>query len=163
MTMNKQQIIATLGLEQHIEGGYFRRTYQHRSNTASAGGARPLMSSIYYLLTDDQPVDHFHVNRSDILHYFHAGAPITYYLIDDSGRLETHVLGLDLAAGQRPQLLVPGGTWKACELKTGEFGLISEAVAPGFDYADMQLISSQQFNTRGAHHLAMLGHLLQGA
>jgi predicted cupin superfamily sugar epimerase len=36
-------------------------------------------------------------------------------------------------------LAVPGGVWKASHLTAGDHGLISEAVAPGFDYADMTL------------------------
>lgn len=34
---------------------------------------------------------------------------------------------------------VLGGVWKAMHLPVGEFALTSEAVAPGFEYDDMQL------------------------
>lgn len=37
------------------------------------------------------------------------------------------------------QLMVPGNTWKACFLLDGGYGLISEAVAPGFEYEDMRI------------------------
>lgn len=37
------------------------------------------------------------------------------------------------------QLVVPGNTWKACHLLEGKFGLITEAVSPGFEYQDMVL------------------------
>lgn len=159
--MHKQTLIDTLQLERHIEGGYFRRAYTHPVSSATAVGPRPLMSAIYYLLTDDEPVDHFHVNRSDILHFFHCGSPITYYLIGADGQLETHLLGNDLGAGQRPQLLVPGGIWKACALTSGEFGLLSEAVSPGFDYADMALIDQQQLRERAGDQAESLLHLVR--
>ena len=97
------------------------------------------MTSIFYLLTADSPVGQWHLNRSDIVHYFHLGSPLHYYLIHPDGRLETAVLGPDLAAGQRLQLTVPGGVWKASHLPAGDYGLISEAVSPGFEYEDMQL------------------------
>lgn len=139
--MDKRQIIAQLDLRPHIEGGYFRGTYQSALQTDSAQGARPILSSIYYLLTDDSPLGHLHRNTSDILHYFHGGSPLAYWILDPEGRLERKVLGFDLAQGQQPQLLVPGGCWKATELESGEYGLVSEAVAPGFDYADMELAS----------------------
>ena len=42
-------------------------------------------------------------------------------------------------AGQRLQLTGPGGVWKASHLPAGDYGLISEAVSPGFEYEDMQL------------------------
>ena len=44
-----------------------------------------------------------------------------------------------LVAGQRPQLLVPGGTWQ-CAIPAGDApGLVTCVVAPGFDAADFRL------------------------
>ena len=60
-------------------------------------------------------------------------------MIHPDGRLQTATLGPDLAAGDQLQLAVPGGVWKASHLPAGEHGLVSEAVSPGFDEADMQL------------------------
>ncbi len=138
---DKTAIIETLGLEPHIEGGYFVRTFQpdHRPKVDTPAGPRYTMTAIHYLLTDDSPIGHFHRNQSDIVHFFHMGSPVHYYLLYPGGRLETAVLGPDLAAGQRLQLTVSGGVWKASHLPEGAYGLISEAVAPGFDYADMAL------------------------
>jgi predicted cupin superfamily sugar epimerase len=79
------------------------------------------------------------LNQSDILHFFQAGSPITYFTISPEGILDTFVLGTDVVKGQLPQLLVKGGYWKASVLLEGEFGLLSEAVSPGFDYGDMTI------------------------
>jgi predicted cupin superfamily sugar epimerase len=49
------------------------------------------------------------------------------------------VLGSDVAAGQRPQLLVPGGVWQSAEPAGTEPVLVSCVVAPGFDFADFTL------------------------
>jgi predicted cupin superfamily sugar epimerase len=134
-------LIEALGLEAHVEGGYFRRIFQaeHRDRISTPAGERYTLTSIHYLLTADSPVGHWHLNRSDIVHYFHLGAPITYYLIHPDGRLETVVMGSDVARGQQLALVVRGGTWKASHLPEGDYGLISEAVAPGFEYEDMTL------------------------
>lgn len=138
--MNKQEIIKTLALQAHpSEGGYFKRSYNSAIDIACAAGTRTTLSSIYYLLTDDSPIGYLHKNQSDIVHYFHSGSAITYTLIHPDGRLERQTLGHDLAQGQRPQLTVKGGCWKASELLEGEYGLLSEAVSPGFVYADMAL------------------------
>ena len=136
-----QTVIDTLGLEAHVEGGYFCRTFQadHRPKIDLGDGERFTLTSIYYLLTHERPIGHWHLNRSDILHYYHLGSPVHYYLIHPDGRLETAVLGPDLAAGQQLQLVVRGGVWKASHLPGGDYGLISEAVAPGFEYQDMTL------------------------
>ncbi len=131
--MHKRLLIKQLNLVQHIEGGYFIRTYQSQHQVNS----RACMSSIYYMLTDDSPIGYFHMNKSDIMHYFHLGSPITYYTISPQGELESFTLGPDITAGQALQKLVKGGYWKASVLEKGEFGLISEAVSPGFEYSDM--------------------------
>lgn len=142
-TPTAEQVVEQLGLEAHVEGGFFRRTYaaDKHPKVATAYGERLLMSSIFYLLTGQSPIGHFHRNRSDIVHYFHLGDPVTYYLLQPDGSLRTVVMGSDLLAGQRLQLTVPGGVWKASRLAEGPhgYGLISEAVSPGFDYADMTL------------------------
>ncbi len=134
-------VISTLGLESHVEGGYFKRTFQadDRPLVETSQGERFTMTSIYYLLTSQAPTGHWHRNRSDIIHFWHLGAPVNYYMLHPDGRLETAVLGPDLAAGQQLQLVVRGGVWKASHLPQGDYGLISEAVSPGFEYADMTL------------------------
>ncbi|WP_019501488.1 cupin domain-containing protein [Pseudanabaena sp. PCC 6802] len=148
--MNKQSWIDKLSLVEHIEGGYFSETYRATEAVATSreGSGRSLMTSIYYLLTDDRPVDRLHKNLSDIMHYFHAGSPITYILVDLEGRLHKVKLGLDLTQGEVPQLLVPGGYWKAAVLEAGEYGLIGEAVAPGFDYRDMTIATADKIRAQ---------------
>lgn len=139
-----EELIAVLQLREHVEGGYFRRTFQadHRAKMQTVNGERFTLTCIYYLLTHDSPIGRWHVNRSDIIHYFHLGSPITYSMIHPDGKLETVVMGPDPTQGQQLQLVVRGGVWKASHIpdaKEGTYGLVSEAVAPGFDYADMTL------------------------
>ncbi len=138
-----EELIEALKLEGHVEGGFFRRTFEatDKPRVDEGHGERFSMTSIYYLLTAGGPIGHFHRNRSDIVHYYHLGDPIEYFLIHPDGRLETVVMGADPTKGQRLQLTVRGGIWKASRLTQGPigYGLISEAVTPGFDYADMSL------------------------
>lgn len=138
-----EQVAESLQLSGHLEGGYYRRTYEstHLDKLETDGGQRFAMTSIFYMLTKESPIGHWHLNKSSIMHYYHLGDPMRYYLIYPDGRSETVVMGSDVANGQLLQLHVPGNVWKGTELLTGEkgFGLISEAVVPGFDYADMTL------------------------
>ncbi|EGV52044.1 cupin domain-containing protein [Candidatus Endoriftia persephone] len=159
--MKKQEIIDALGLEPHLEGGYFRRSYQSAGEIQTPNGPRHRLTSIYYLLTDDAPVGHLHRNRSNILHYFHAGAPLRYTLIQPDGRLEQRIMGTEVSAGQTPQLIVEGGCWKASELIDGEFALISEAVSPGFDYADMELARAEAIRQRFPDLWEQVRHLIK--
>ncbi|MGZ8159491.1 MAG: cupin domain-containing protein [Methylobacter sp.] len=148
--MNKLQLIEKLSLEPHVEGGYFSRTYCSDLKTGIPANSKPryLLSSIFYMLTDDGPIGYLHKNKSDIIHYFHGGSPLTYLILHPDGNLETKVLGVDLDKGQQLQLIVRGGCWKATELKSGEFGLISEAVSPGFEYEDMELAEQTAIKNR---------------
>ncbi|WP_414979860.1 cupin domain-containing protein [Congregibacter sp.] len=138
------ELIQSLGLEGHVEGGYYRRTYEasDQPRVHTEDGERFRMTSIYYLLTSGGPVGHFHRNRSNIVHYFHLGDPIEYVLIHPDGELQTVIMGPDPRQGHHLQLTVAGGVWKASRLNlqgAQSYGLISEAVSPGFDYRDMKL------------------------
>lgn len=142
--LSADELIKSLNLSGHVEGGFYRQTFKadHRPMISTENGDRVNMTSIYYLLSAKSPIGHFHMNRSDIMHYFHVGDPITYYLLNQDGTLETHILGPDPTKGHEMQMVVKGGTWKASKISTtGEYGygLIGEAVAPGFEYQDMQL------------------------
>ena len=142
-----EELIKALDLDGHVEGGFFRRTFEATDTPRipTEGGDRFSMTSIFYLLTSGGPVGHFHMNRSDIVHYFHLGDPIDYFLIHPNGRLEMLTMGPNPVEGHLLQMTVPGGIWKASRLQTGPigYGLISEAVSPGFDYGDMKLGSQQ--------------------
>ena len=142
--MNKHDLIKQLSLIEHTEGGYFAETYRSVPTlpTNRTGSDRNLLTSIYYLLTDNSPINHLNKNQSDIMHYFQAGSAITYLLVSPEGELTKTVLGLNFERGEVAQLLVPGGYWKAAVLESGEFCLLGESVAPGFDYRDMEIARS---------------------
>lgn len=137
-----QQLLTQLRLSPHPEGGYYRRTLTSNTLCQTAQGERPSMSSIYYCLTQAQPIGHCHRNRSGILHCWQAGGPLRYTTLSQQGALQQWILGPDLASGQRLQLWVAGGYWKASELMGGDYALISEAVSPGFDYADQEMATA---------------------
>lgn len=146
--MNALDIIKHLSLEPHpSEGGFFKRTYESDMTQTVSHSKRKLLTSIFYLLSQDSPIGYFHKNRSDIIHYYHMGSPIKYILVSSEGYITEHVLGNNLEQGEVLQLLVKGGTWKASHLCNGEYGLISEAVSPGFEYADNELATVTQFKT----------------
>jgi len=141
--MSVEGVISGLGLEKHIEGGYYRRTFCS-NRKMGAGSKQAMASSIYYLLTQDNPVGHFHKNKSDILHFYHGDGVIRYHLITERGEYTQVEMGRDLKQGQQLQLLVESGTWKASELVAGNFGLISEVVIPEFRFEDMTLATFDQ-------------------
>ena len=86
-----------------------------------------------------QATSHWHkVHGSSEVWLYHSGAPIRLKLSKD-GKSETgHLLGIDLAAGERPQLIVPAGWWQAAET-LGDWTLVSCTVAPGFLFENFEL------------------------
>ncbi|MCP5027478.1 MAG: cupin domain-containing protein [Actinomycetia bacterium] len=116
-------LAAELGLEPlDREGGRFAST--HRDEVFSA---------IYYLLTPGEK-SHLHLLPGPELYVFHGGAPLDLLLLHPEGDVERVALGLDVAAGQRPQHLVPGGSWQG-STTTGDWTLVGTVMVPPFDDA----------------------------
>ncbi|MFW8591026.1 cupin domain-containing protein [Glaciecola sp. 2405UD65-10] len=159
--LTKQQVIEQLQLSHHFEGGYFRQSFkaEHRDMVNTARGERTTMSVIYYMLSNDNSIDHFHTKHSDGIEFYHLGAPITYHMIYPDGRYEKVVVGPDIANGQQLQLAVPGGTYKAAELTAGEYGLVSEAVAPGWEPEDMIEIYQHELLEKFPQHEVIIKKL----
>ena len=165
--MNAEKVRELLQLEPHGEGGFFRRTYMAKMNVAittdtdkpsenasSNGLQRPIMTSIYYLLTNNMPTMYLHINRSDVVHYYHIGAPVQFMFIHPNGKLVQETLGPDLLSGEKLQVIVPGGCWKCAAMTMATydgFSLTSEAVAPGFDYDDNKLATEADVKSKFPH------------
>ena len=159
--ISKEQVISQLNLEHHFEGGYFRQTFkaEHREAVNTARGMRTTMTAIYYMLTEDNNIDHFHTKHSDGIEFYHMGAPITYHMISPNGHYEKVVVGPDILNGQKLQLAVPGGTYKAAELTSGEYGLVSESVAPGWEMEDMIDVSQDELLKQFPQHKNVIERL----
>lgn len=132
--MDADTIIATLGMQPHPEGGHYVETWR---GPAGPSG-RATGTAIHFLLRAGDR-SHWHRVDADEVWLFHAGAPLRLSIAatDDDPPVE-HTLGIDLAAGERPQLVVPAGAWQAAE-PTGAFTLVSCTVSPGFEFAGFEL------------------------
>ncbi len=138
-------IVASLGLVPHPkEGGWFRETYRAaelvpaHSLGARYGGPRAVYTAIYYLLTS-ATFSALHRLASDEIFHFYAGDPVEQLRLFPDGSGEVVTIGNDLAAGQRPQVLVPRAVWQGARLAPGgRYALLGCTVAPGFDYADYE-------------------------
>lgn len=155
------QIIEKLGLEKHPEGGYFKETFRSDiSANNPEGNSRAFMTSIYYLLTRDAHLSYFAVNKSDLILYHHQGDPLKIIFIAENGDVTEEMLGSDIAAGHKPQLICPGNVCKAYDLMQGEYALIGEAVSPGFDFADMRMPNKKEIEARAPDKVDMLAKFI---
>ncbi len=125
--MQADDWISTLQLIPHPEGGRYAETW--RDGSASA---------IYYLLrAGEESAWHRVEGRSEVWHHY-AGAPLQLRISEDGETVDEHVLGADLAAGERPQVVVPAGAWQAAR-SLGEATLVGCTVAPPFVFDAFEL------------------------
>jgi predicted cupin superfamily sugar epimerase len=74
---------------------------------------------------------------TDEVFHFYLGDAVEMLQLHPDGRGEVIRLGSDLAAGERPQVLAPGGSWQGSWLVPGgRWALLGTTVAPGFEFAD---------------------------
>jgi uncharacterized protein len=130
-----ETIITALGLLPHPEGGYYRETWR----ASARDGGRAAGSAIYYLLRTGECSAWHRVDAAETWH-FYAGAPLLLRIADGSGRQAAlrHVLGADVMAGQRPQVVVPAGDWQSAATQ-GEWTLAGCTVSPAFEFAGFEL------------------------
>jgi len=132
MNPEARRLIDTLGLAPHPEGGWYRQTW------AAEGNGRPAGTCIYFLLAAGQR-SHWHRVDATEIWLFHAGAPLALMLAETAaGPARLRRLGTDIAAGERPQAIVPAQWWQAAET-AGEWTLVGCIVVPGFSFAGFEL------------------------
>ena len=142
MSNRARVLIDALGLVPHPERGFYAETYRAAERvTASAhAGERAAATAIYFLVTATDPVTSLHRLQSDEVFHLYEGGPLDILRLYEDGRWDVGRLGLDLAAGERPQIVVPTGTWFGTELTPGaSHCLVGCTVAPGFEFADFEL------------------------
>jgi uncharacterized protein len=134
-------LAVSLGLEPHPEGGWYRQTWASPvAVTLPDGRVRPTATLIHFLLPAGES-SAWHRVASDEVWLAHTGT-VTLELGGDGDRpadVDRVVVGVDPAAGERSQALVPAGVWQRT-VPAPYDALVSCLVSPGFDFADFQLL-----------------------
>lgn len=131
--MTPAEIISTLGMKPHPEGGHFVETWRH----VPTDGGRGAGTAIYYLLEAGERSHWHRVDAAEIWHWY-AGAPLELALSSDGQQVTISILGNDLAAGARPQVLVPEGVWQSAA-STGAWTLVGCTVSPAFEFSGFEM------------------------
>ncbi len=137
--MDASEVIDQLGLIPHPEGGWYRETWRSDALVAAVDGVanRAAGTAIYFLLAAGERSHWHRVDAAETWHHY-QGAPLDLWLSADGHRTDRHVLGTDLSAGQRPQVVVPPGVWQAATT-TGAYTLVGCTVVPGFTFDGWEL------------------------
>lgn len=133
MNLSAADVIRLLELKPHPEGGHFREMFRD-DNTV--GGQRAASTAIYYLLARGERSHWHRVDAAEVWHFYGGDS----LLLEIAGENEVTrlVLGPDLAAGARPQLVVPKGVWQAAQ-SLGAWTLAGCTVAPGFEFSGFEM------------------------
>jgi len=161
-----RELIARLGLQPHPERGYYVETYRSPLAVDGAAGRLPhgaprsASTAIYFLVTRAQPTTFLHRLRSDEVFHLYEGGPLDVLLLREGEPGEVARLGRAVSAGERPQLVIPAGTWFAVELAPGAtHSLFGCTVAPGFDFADFELAQGPELARRFPAHAARIARM----
>lgn len=125
-------LIARLGLAPHPEGGWYRETWRAEAE----GAARGAGTSILFLLEAGQR-SHWHRVDASELWIFQGGTALTLRTAAGASVMST-CLGLDVAAGEQPQHVVPPHHWQAAEAGAG-WCLVACVVVPAFRFEGFEL------------------------
>jgi predicted cupin superfamily sugar epimerase len=132
MDLTAESIIAALKMQPHPEGGWFVETFRDEKP-----GGRGNSTAIYYLLQAGERSHWHRVRDAAEVWHFYAGSSLRLNIADGTNIREIR-LGTDLAAGERPQAVVPADAWQAAE-SVGPFTLVGCTVAPAFEFASFEM------------------------
>jgi predicted cupin superfamily sugar epimerase len=136
-----EEVVGLLGLEPHPEGGFYRETFR----APAPDGGRGASTAIYYLLREGEVSAWHRVVDADEVWHHYAGAPLELTLSADGRERSSARLGTDLAAGERPQVVVPAGAWQTART-LGGWTLVGCTVAPAFQFAGFEMAPPGFFN-----------------
>lgn len=143
--ISAEEIKSLLGLEPlPVEGGYVTETYRSTTELPVGalpegyGGARPLATAIYYLLTPDT-FSALHRLPGDEIYHFYLGDPVEMLQLFPDGSSRALILGSGIGKGIQVQTVVPAGVWQGSRLVPGgRLALLGTTMSPGFDPADYE-------------------------
>ena len=129
-----QALIEALDLQPHPEGGWYRETWR----ADALAGDRAAATAILFLLEAGRR-SHWHRVDATELWLFHAGSALRLETAaGEEGPVSRARLGIDLLAGEQPQLRVSPGEWQSAEADRG-WALVSCIVVPAFEFEGFTL------------------------
>jgi len=140
-----QDLIRTLDLVPHPEGGFYREVFRSPRRVRSGNSERSALTTIEFLLVD-RGQSRWHRVAHDEIWSFHEGDPLELFVLTpDLERLERAKLG-PADTGTRPTLVVPAEHWQAARC-TADYSLVGCAMGPGFEFAEFSLMADDAGTT----------------
>ncbi|WP_420334706.1 cupin domain-containing protein [Roseibium sp.] len=132
--MTADEVVSLLKMQPHPEGGYYVETFRDEVTDENGRAA----STLIYFLLPDGIVSRWHkVDAVETWHWY-GGAPLELSISTDGVQREDLRLGNNLAAGERPQGIVPRDGWQQAR-SLGAWTLVGCTVAPGFQFEGFEM------------------------
>jgi uncharacterized protein len=138
-------LIATLDLRPHPEGGFYRELFRSAAVVTPTDdrGPRAALTTIYFLLTAET-WSRWHRVDSDEVWHLYEGGPLELFELDLPARvLQRHRLAPVDDGEQSPVHVVAARRWQAAR-SLGDYALVGCTVGPGFDFADFRLLAHDE-------------------
>lgn len=144
-SLTAEDIVESLELEAHPEGGYYREFYRAEDVVPESAlpsrytGDRCMQTGIYYLLRSED-VSLLHRIQSDELIHFYTGDPVNVAMLLPDGTAFIKRISDRITSGDRPVVEIPQGVWFGMYLDDdADYGLLGTTVSPGFEFDDFEL------------------------
>jgi predicted cupin superfamily sugar epimerase len=143
MDPRARELVETLGLEPHPEGGFFREIFRSsdRVMRASSGEDRSALTTIHYLLPAGS-YSRWHRVLSDEAWHFAEGSPLELFVCDPGETAFRRIVIGGASSGASPVEVVPAGCAQAAR-PLGSFALVGCTVGPGFEFADFRMLADE--------------------
>ncbi|MGR4874913.1 cupin domain-containing protein [Pseudoxanthomonas sp. LARHCG66] len=135
-----EELIRTLQLVPHPEGGHFRRVYESTKRTEVNGIERPTLTAIKFLLPEGVVTRWHRVDATEVWDW-HEGSAMELSMFDPEQRTLTRVQLDTSARGGQSSQVVPAGVWQSAR-SLGHFTLVDCSVSPGFSWKGFELMQS---------------------
>ncbi len=147
------ELIRTLQLKPHPEGGFYRETWRSARRVAvDQRPSRNALTTIYFLLAAGS-FSAWHRVHSDEVWHWYEGEPLELLLVSpDFHSLQLHRLG-PVGAGTGHVVTAPADWWQAAR-PLGTHALCGCTVAPGFEFEDFAFLRDHPDASAALRHIA---------
>lgn len=133
------ELIRTLELAPHPEGGSYREMWRsHARVTAADRPSRSAVTTIYFLLAAGAFSAWHRVRSDEVWHWYEGEAMELLLAAPDFRTIQRAMLG-PVQDATRPVVTVPANWWQAAR-PLGAYTLCGCTVAPGFEFEDFAFL-----------------------
>lgn len=138
-----RDLIESLQLKPHPEGGFYREIYRSAAVVQQTGSPerRRAVTTIYFLLTEGSH-SRWHRVGSDEIWHLYEGGPLELMLTDPAMHQPRSVILQSASRDSNPVYAIAADHWQAAA-PLGPFALAGCTVAPGFEFSDFAFLRDE--------------------